>query len=129
MILFFDKNTGTALPLALKKLSPPFQIEYHQQHFKSDDDDDMWLPVVGGRNWTVIGHDRQFHENQSELKAIKQYKLGCFYLWGAEAKKWDKAKLFFKALSQIEIMAATTARPFVYSVKKNGNLKRVKLPK
>lgn len=128
MILFFDKNTGTSVPKALAKLKPPFQVEYHQKYFAMDCPDDIWLPDVGTKNWTVVGHDRNFHENQSELDAIKKYKIGCFYLWGANASKWEKARLLFKAFDQIVAMDKSTNRPFVFSVKKNGHLKRVKLP-
>lgn len=129
MILFFDKNFGTSVPKALALLKPPFQIEYHQKHFAQDLEDDKWLPVVGMNNWIVIGHDKSYPENQSELDAIKRYNIGCFCLWGAQSRKWEKAKVFFKAYQQIAETGASTPRPFVYSVKKNGNLKRIKLPK
>jgi len=128
MILFFDKNIGTAIPKALEKLKPPFQVEYHQKYFPMDLDDDKWLPEVGSKNWTVIGHDRSFHENQSELDAINKYSIGCFCLWGAKAKRWEKTKLFFRAYDRIAIAESATTRPFIFSVKKNGNLKRIKLP-
>ena len=128
MILFFDKNTGTSLPKALTMVKPPFQVEWHEKYFKMDEPDDSWLPDVGKKNWTVIGHDRNFHENQSELDAIKKYKIGCFYLWGAEATKWEKMRVFLRAFDQIAAMDKSTPRPFIFSVKKRGNLKRIKLP-
>jgi hypothetical protein len=128
MILFFDKNIGTALPKALEMLKPPFQVEYHQKYFPMNEPDDKWLPVVGSKKWTVIGHDRKFHENQNELEAIKKYQIGGFYLWGAEELKWEKAKVFFKALEQINTLEKSSPRPFVFSIKKNGHAKRVKLP-
>lgn len=128
MILFFDRNTGTSVPKALELLRPPFQVEYHQKYYQADMADDLWMPEVGEKGWTIIGHDRNLHQNESELAAIQKYKLGCFYLWGANAKKWDKMKLFLKAYEQIAVMSVNTQRPFVYSVKKNGGLKRIKLP-
>lgn len=128
MILFFDKNIGTSIPLALEKLKPPFQVEFHQKYFAMDEQDDVWLPEVGKKNWTVIGHDRKFHEKESELDALKKYKIGCFCLWGAEVSKWDKVKLFFRAYEKIALMESGTPKPFIFSIKKNGNLKRIKLP-
>jgi hypothetical protein len=129
MILFFDKNIGTAIPKALKTIKPPFEVEYHEEHFAKDEDDDRWLPIVGTNKWTVIGHDRKFHKNQSELDAIRKYKIGCFYLWGAEATKWEKVKVFIKACDRIITTEASTRRPFIFLVKKTGTLKRIKLPK
>jgi hypothetical protein len=35
-------------------LKPPFQVEYHERYFPSDEPDDR-LPVIGSKNWTVIG--------------------------------------------------------------------------
>lgn len=128
MILFFDKNTGTSVPKALAILKPPFKVEYHQLYFNMDCPDDEWLPKVGVKNWTVIGHDRKYHENKSELDAIKKYKIGCFYLWGGNATRWEKMTLFFKSYKQIAVANNSTRKPFIFSVKKNGNLKRVKLP-
>jgi hypothetical protein len=128
MILFFDKNFGTSVPKALKTLKPPFGIEYFQDHYELEIDDDKWLPEIGKKRWTVIGHDK-FNKFDSELYAIKNYSVGCFYLWGGMAKKWDKMKLFFKAIDRIIQADTSTPRPFVYAVKKNGGLKRIKLPK
>ena len=128
MILFFDKNIGIGIPLALEMLKPPFEVEYHQKYFSMGEQDDVWLPEIGKKNWVVIGHDRKFHEKESELDALKKYKIGCFCLWGANAPKWDKVRVFFKAYEKIVQVESSTPKPFIYSVKKNGNLKRIKLP-
>jgi hypothetical protein len=128
MILFFDKNFGTSVPKALSELKPPFEVDYFQKHFELEIPDDKWLPVAGEKHWTVIGHDN-FTKNESELYAINKYSVGCFYLWGAKAPKWVKVKLLFKAIDKIIDAENHTRRPFVFAVKKNGNLKQIKLPK
>lgn len=127
MILFFDKNTGTSIPETLRKLKPPFQVEYHQEHFALNEDDDKWLPIVGANKWLVIGHDH-FDKNESEKAAVKKYKVGYFRMWGGNATKWQKMKIFFKACDKIMEVGASTRRPFLFKIKKNGHLKRVKLP-
>jgi len=116
------------MPLALLKLKPPFEVEFHQKHFAPEEEDDKWLPQVGTKNWIVIGHDKKFHKNQSELDAIKKYNIGCFYLWGANDKRWEKARLFFRAYKQIEQKVNNTPRPFIFVVYKNGNIRRIALP-
>ena len=128
MIIFFDKNIGTAIPKALQLLKPPFGIEYHEKHFAYNEEDDKWLPTVGRNKWFIVGHDR-YDKSQSELYAIKKYKIGYFRLWGAKAPKWEKIKVFFRACEYIIEATKSTARPFGYSVKKRGNLKRIKLPR
>lgn len=129
MILFFDKNIGTSIPKGLAMMKPPFQVEYHQKYFAMNLEDDKWLPIVGTKQWTVIGHDKSFIDNQSELDAIKKYKIGCFCLWGANITKWEKLRIFFKSYDHIAAAEASTNRPFVYLIKKNGGLKAKKLPK
>jgi len=119
------RNAG---PKALRLLKPPFKVEYFQKHFELEEEDDKWLPIIGRNKWMVIGHDK-FDKNESELYAIRKYRTGCFYLWGAKAPKWDKIKLFFRAFERISEVATSTPRPFIFAVKKNGNLKRIKLPK
>lgn len=128
MILFFDRSIGTTIPQVLVQLNVPMQVEWHEKHFRYDEYDDVWLPIVGGAGWIVIGHDRKYHLMPSELVAIKQHKIGCFYLWGAEATKWGKMRVFVLAYNRIVEAEARTPRPFIYDVDKRGVLKLVSIP-
>ena len=116
MILFFDRSVGTVVPelLRFKALRFPIQVEYHQLHFRMDEDDDVWLHTVGEWEWTVIGHDSSYHTRPTELSAIKQHKIGCFYLWGAEATRWKKLQCFARAYDRIVEAEANTPKPFIY---------------
>jgi len=127
MILFFDRSMGTSIPKALALLKPPVEVVYHEQRFRPDEEDDQWLPEVGSWGWVVIGHDYKYHRMPNELAALKQYQVGCFYLWGAEAKKWDTMRLFARAFDRIVDAAEITPRPFVYRVEKGGRLIPVQL--
>lgn len=128
MILFFDKNIGVTVPQVLIRLKMPVQVEYHEKHFPYDAPDDKWLPVVGENGWTVISHDRKYHLMPNELVALKQYKIGCFYLWGGEATRWGKMQVFVLAYNRILKAENHTPRPFIYDVDKRGKLKFVPIP-
>lgn len=130
MILFFDKTVGTVVPRTLQwqPLKFPIQVQYHEKHFSTDELDDKWLPIVGKWGWTVIGHDIHYHLNANELSAIKQYNIGCFYLWGSEAKRWQKLQCFARAYDRIVEADANTARPFIYRVTQTGLLRSVPIP-
>lgn len=121
MTFFFDRDVGVALPKALLTLHVP--VCYHQQHFPMDCDDDVWLPIIGHNGWTLVGHDKQHHLMPNELYAIKQYNVGCFYLWGANATRWEKMRCFARAYDRIVKAIATTPRPFIYLVTPNGLLR------
>lgn len=131
MIVFFDRDVGTSLPKALLELHFDKQfheLHYHQQHFSMDEKDDVWLPQVGQRGWTVIGHDSKHHTHENELSAIKQYNIGCFYLWGSEAKRWEKMRCFAMAYERIVKAEMETPKPFIFKVTKAGLLRVVSIP-
>ena len=127
MILFFDRNTGTALPRALALLKPPHPIEYHQAHFDQTTADDVWLAEVGRRGWVVIAQDYNFHRRPHELDAIKRYSIGVFYLWGANSPRWEIARVFMRAYDAVVTAEETIAKPFVYRILKDGRLLPVNL--
>jgi len=74
------------------------------------------------------GQDWSLHTKQNELEAIKQYGIGCFYLWGAEAPKWEIAHCFFRAYDRIISAAELATKPFIYRVARNGRLTVLPLP-
>ena len=123
MTLFFDRNIGRSVPKALRILGLP--AECHDDYFTPDTQDDQWMATVGQAGWTVIGHDKKFHEIKVELQAIHQHKLGVFYLWGANAKKWDKMRLFARVYDKIMLVIRSEQRPFIYRVYKTGAFKKV----
>jgi len=130
MILFFDRSVGVVVPQVLqwKALRFPIQVHYHEEHFAIDEKDDIWLSQVGQWGWTVIGHDIRYHQKPNELSAIKQYRIGCFYLWGAEATRWEKLKCFVRAYDRITEAEANTLKPFIYRVTQRGILRSVAIP-
>ncbi|KRB73484.1 hypothetical protein ASE07_06425 [Noviherbaspirillum sp. Root189] len=95
--------------------------------FPHNASDDQWLEFVGSRDWIVFSQDRKFHKAgyENEMFAIKQFKVGCFYLWGADAQTHEKAQVFLKAYDKILHAIQTTPRPFIYDVTKSGRLVKV----
>ena len=121
-VLFFDRDVGISLPKALDTLRLPTRVEYHQDHFPIDARDDDWMPTVGSMGWLLIGHDSRHHQEESELLALRQHDMGCFYLWGASALRWEKMRCFLRAYENILEAAARTPRPFIYRVTEKGRL-------
>lgn len=98
--------------------------------FADDEKDDAWLKFVGEKGWIVLTQDHKFHKKgfENELSAIKQYSVGCFYIWGAEADKWDKMLALCKAYESILDAVAATAKPFIFSCSKGGSLTQIPIP-
>lgn len=141
--LYFDRNIGWRVPEALRLLG--LEVVHHntprkmlglketaklKSLFAPNEKDDVWLQYVGKRGWLVFTQDRKFHRAgfENELSAIKQYNVGCFYIWGAEANKWQKMVALCKGLDEMIAVAAVTPKPFIFDVAKTGRLKRIMIP-
>ena len=134
MIFFWDKNLPRSIPEALRLMKPPFGIEIYLERYPRSDNykeggDDRWLPEVGAQRWFVITQDYQLHVKDNERRAIQDYGIGVFYLWGAEAPKWDIMRLFASSYGGIASRAQTIPRPFIYRVSKTGRISNVPLSK
>ena len=107
---------------------PVGMVELHADHFTPDSKDDQWMPQVGIRGWILIGHDGNHHARPAELSAIRQYQMGCFYLWGRHARTWQKMLCFLRSYEAILEAIETTPRPFIYRIAKDGRLTSIPLP-
>lgn len=141
--LYFDRNVGWRVPEALRFLG--LNVVHHNTSrsslglkqkgklktlFAPAEKDDFWLQYVGQRGWLVFTQDRKFHRAgfENELSAIKQYQVGCFYIWGAEATKWQKMIALCSGLDAMLAAADLTQKPFIYDAQKNGKLIQIPIP-
>lgn len=124
-VLFFDRDVGTALPRALDTLRLRTRVEYLQNHFPTNAQDDQWMPDVGSRGWILVGHDRMHHRRPLESQAIQEYQMGCFYLWGAQAPSWEKMRCFLNAYERILDVIEATPKPFIYRINRASRLESV----
>ena len=127
MIFFWDKNTPRSIPENLTRLKPPVQFEHYMAHYPLSDQykeggDDPWLATVGQQGWFVISQDYHYHERENERYAIKEYSIGCFYLWGATAPRWEIMRCFIRAFDRMVDTATNTPRPFIFWVDQRGRL-------
>ena len=133
MIFFWDRNIPKSIPEAIRTLNPPFENKIHREHFPHFDHvpesgDENWLSLLGEHEWFLLTKDHRLHHRVNEVQAIKQYRVGCFYLWGRNAKKWDIAQCFMAAVPAIVKAAEATPRPFVFRVSRLGQLSSVPIP-
>jgi hypothetical protein len=144
LTLYFDRNVGRKVPEALQLLGLKNVIHHHTPRthlglkpikgqkglFADNETDDSWLKFVGEKGWIVLTQDSKFHKKgfENELSAIKQFNVGCFYIWGAEAPRWDKMIALCKAYENIVDASNVTAKPFIYSCSKGGSLSQIPIP-
>lgn len=128
MIFYFDRAIGKSIPLALRELRLPEEIEIHDELYDDDIDDDVWLNEVGSKGWFVISQDVHFHTNEAEWDALLRQKMGVFYFPGAKAHRWVTFKLLVRRYDRIVELAKTTPRPFIYEIRRNGRIDPFKIP-
>ena len=51
--------------------------------------------------------------------------MARFYLWGSEAKSWEKALCFLRAYEAILRAEEHTDRPYIFRVLRTGRLRAV----
>ena len=51
--------------------------------------------------------------------------MGCFYIWGGQALRWEKMRCFLNAYDRIAEAIAITRKPFIYRVNRFSKLEPV----
>lgn len=126
LTLFFDRCVGKLLPRALSQLSCPFEIKYHQgEGFKHNTADDAWLNAVGPKKWIVLSFDAKWQDESVAVEAIKQHKIGCFYLYGASSLGFFRLTSLARSYEKMRELIRTERRPFIYKIDGRNRFKKV----
>ena len=126
--LFFDRSLGTTLGRALQLVdSFPATVHLHDDEYAVTTPDTTWLADTGDAGWFACSQDYQHHLVAAERLAIEEHAVGLFYLWGADETSWEKLRAFAQAWPNIERMANSQPRPFIYSADRKGRLTEVPL--
>jgi hypothetical protein len=126
---YFDRCFGKRFPEALLTMDAPFKVQYHhsrENNFPQSMEDDEWLALVGAKGWYVFSHDKKWHDESPAIAAIKEHKIGCFYLWGASVPTWDKYVCLARAYRRIK-ERLPTRKPFIYRVAYNYRIDPVRI--
>jgi len=112
---------------------PPFSVEFHHDphnrfRFNEKTPDDEWLAKVGAAGWIAFSHDRKWHNELPACAAIKQHKVGCFYLAGGAMPVWDKLHCLMRGYEGIKDCIAKQKPPYVFDVAYSGRLTVVPIP-
>lgn len=126
LTLYFDRNFGRELPKALRSLNCPFNVEDPwKMGFRDDMEDDEWLSVIGPKKWIVCSHDKKWQDESLAVAAIKQHKIGCFYLYGANSQNFFKVGSLAYNFHKVQSVLGKQKRPFIYTISSRNRLRRV----
>lgn len=121
IVFFIDRALGNRV-VAQALRSSGEKVEIHADHFKSDEQDSIWLSEVGRRNWVVLTKDANIRYNSLERAAILNSKVRAFVLVGGNSRGEEMAKIFANALKGINRILKKTSGPFIAKVYRDGRV-------
>jgi hypothetical protein len=95
-------------------------VEIHDNHFKRDEEDSVWLAAVGQRKWVVHTKDQRLRYRQLEIAALRRSGARVFVLVAGNLRGSDIASVFVAALPAICRILHAQDGPFVARVTKSG---------
>lgn len=87
--------------------------------------DDEWLHEIGPRGWVVCSHDKKWQAESPAVEAIKQHKIGCFYLYGARSLNFFKVGSLAHNFRKVQDKLGKERRPFIYLIDQRNQLRKM----
>jgi len=95
-------------------------VRVHDQHFKPDEADDVWLASCGQRSWVAITLDRRILKDPVSMKAIGENRGRVFFLSQKNKNPEMWARIVVENWARIKTVLSTWTPPFVAKLSPNG---------
>jgi hypothetical protein len=118
-IFFIDRSLGVE-PIRAELLRIGLVVEIHDDHFPRDEEDRVWLKVVGGRGWVVLTKDQRLRYRPLELAALRASNARVFVLTAGNLRGSEIAGVFVKAVPRIRTLLNSRPGPFIARVSQSG---------
>jgi predicted nuclease of predicted toxin-antitoxin system len=99
------------------------QVEIHDDHFARDAEDQVWLSVVGERDWVVFTKDQRLRYRPLEIAALRASRARVFVLTAGNLRGQEISAAFESALPKILRVLQSKRGPFVARVSGSGGVK------
>ncbi|MCS7026839.1 MAG: hypothetical protein NZV14_18730 [Bryobacteraceae bacterium] len=120
-VFFIDRSLGIE-PLRGSLLEADVAVEIHDDHFKRDEEDHVWLAEVGSRKWVVLTKDQRLRYRPLEIAALRASGARVFVLVAGNLRGCEIAAVFVGALPAICRILHAHDGPFVARVAKSGKI-------
>lgn len=101
------------------------QVEALDDHFPQNAPDTEWLATAGEHGWIVLSKDLRMNRDAWERRSIIAAGVRAFILTRQDLTGPEMAQLFADALPAMYRYVARVARPFVFSISRSGQFKRL----
>jgi hypothetical protein len=118
-VFFLDRNLGKKQLAALLE-EESFVIRVHDDHFKPDESDDVWLAACGQRRWIVITADKMILKDPISMRAIGSSRCRVFFLPQNNKNPRMWGPILVSAWTEMHRILSTREGPFVANISPNG---------
>lgn len=126
MTFVLDENLSRQLARGMREFGE--DVGHILDHFSEGADDETWLPYVGDNELTLITRDLKIRWRPAELRALREHKVGAFFLGGKNRSRCDLIQQLVRNWVRIKGYAASERRPFALRVPPKGTkLTRIEL--
>jgi hypothetical protein len=123
-VIFIDRSIPRGVARALQAVRD--DVLWLEDRFPHDAPDADWLREAGAQGWLVFSRDKRIRSRPAERQAIVAHRVGCFFLTQKQPlTRWEYLKLLVLALDEMGSRFASTPRPFMYGLRRSGQLIRI----
>ena len=120
-VFFIDRSLGVE-PIRSTLIGAGLAVEIHDDHFKKDEEDHVWLNEVGGRGWVILTKDQRLRYRPLEIAALRSSNARVFVLVAGNLRGYEIAAVFRDALPRIFNVLNRHSGPFVARLTKAGHI-------
>lgn len=121
-VFFIDRSLGVD-PIRSELVNAGLTVEIHDDHFARDEEDRVWLRVVGEHGWVVLTKDQRLRYRPLEIAALRASKARVFVLTAGNLRGAEIAAAFARALPRVCKILHTSVGPFVASVSRSAEVR------
>ena len=101
-------------------------VKVHDDYFKQDEDDHVWLETCGDRNWVVITPDTHILKDPVSMRAIGTSKARVFFLSSNNFQSEIWANALISGWKEITTILRKHKGPFIARIPLSGKARGVK---
>ncbi len=120
-VFFIDRSLGIE-PLRGELVKVGLTVEIHDDHFARDEEDSVWLRVVGERGWIVLTKDQRLRYRPLEIAALRASNARVFVLTAGNLRGSEIAAVFLLAMPGVCRILNSRPGPFVARISRSGSI-------
>ena len=118
MKFFFDNNLSYKLSNGLKEFGE--NVIHLRDIFSEDTPDVEWLEHIGKEGLVLITRDKRIRYNPFELSALKEHKVGAFFIGGKTLSACQLIQIIVRNWPKIKESARKKKPPYAITIPPKG---------